>query len=395
MKTLFIVLDGLGDEEIPALNDQTPLDAAQTPNLDEWAKEGRLGVALPVFYGALPTSEEGHFALFGYDPKEYNFARGLLTASGAGIDLEEGDVALRGNFATLEDGELIDRRAGRIKDPSDLIEEINGIEIDGVEFVVKSAKEHRVGIALKGDDLSSAISDSDLHYGEGGKGYKEVEPEKDTKKSKRTADVLNKFLDKSHQILQDHSRNEDREFPANYILTRGASSLVNFPDFEEKYDKKAAAITGKTLYKQIAKLVGMDHLDVEGANGLPTTNLKGKFEKAREAILSDYDFVFVHVKATDSLAEDGNFFGKKDFIEKIDQALSVFDEYQETLVVTSDHSTCSIKGSHCQEDIPLLVWGQGGDDRSRFTEKQSEKGSLGKVDQRNLLENYIFNSEDK
>ncbi len=163
-KVIFIVLDGLGDDKIPDFNYKTPLEAAYTPNLDKWAKEGALGLLSPNFYGHLPTSEEGHFSLFGYDPKKYKLARGIVTAGGAGIKLKKGDVALRGNFSTVVDGKVIDRRAGRINKTEELIREIDGMEIEGVKFIVKSAKEHRVGVVLRGEGLSSSISDGDSHY---------------------------------------------------------------------------------------------------------------------------------------------------------------------------------------------------------------------------------------
>ena len=383
-------MDGLGDDKIPVFDDKTPLEKAKTPNLDSWAKEGKLGLLLPAFKGALPTSEEGHFSLFGYDPQEYGLARGIVTATGAGIELDDGDVALRGNFGTVEDGKVIDRRAGRIKDPSELIEKINGIEIDGVKFVVKSAKEHRVGIAMKGDGLSAEISDGDPHYGEGGTGLRKIKVLDDSKEAEFTAKVLNKFIEKAHKLLKEHPLNEDRDLPANYILTRGASSVVDLPSFDDRYDKKSACIAGKVLYKQIGSLLGMDVLDVKGANGLPSTNLEGKFKEAREAMLSGYDFVFVHVKATDSLAEDGDYFGKKDFIEKIDKNLEVFNEFTGRLVVTSDHSTCCLKKSHCQKNIPLLIKGKGTDQTEYFSEEECTKGDLGRIDQRNFLKKYVF-----
>ncbi len=393
MKTIFIVLDGLGDEEIPAFKNKTPLEKAKTPNLDNWAKEGRLGLLLPVFKGSLPTSEEGHFSLFGYDPEKYGLSRGIVTAAGAGIDVERGDVAIRGNFATVKNGEVVDRRAGRIKDPGELIKEIDGLEIDGVSFSVKSAKEHRVGIAMKGEGLSAQISDGDPHYGEGESGLKKIEPLKDDKEAAYTAEILNKFLEKSHRILKKHPLNKKRDLPANYILTRGASGVVDLPGFKERYEKKAACVAGKVLYKQVGKLLGMDILEVEGANGLPTTNLEGKFQKAREAILSNYDFVFVHVKATDSLAEDGDFWGKMEFIEEIDRQLAIFNEFTDQIIVTADHSTCCLMKSHCHEKIPLLVRGRGSDKTRYFSEKECAKGSLGKIDQRNLLKKIVFSDD--
>ncbi len=390
MHTIFIVLDGLGDENIPAFENKTPLEAAETPILDAWAEEGELGLLFPAFKGSLPTSEEGHFSLFGYDPQKYGLSRGIVTATGSGIEVKEGDVAIRGNFSTVKDGEVVDRRAGRIKDADDLIESIDGTEIDGVKFIVKSAKEHRVGIVMRGEGLSAKISDGDPHYGEGGSGLKGVKPLNETEEAKKSARVLNEFLEKTHKILSDHDFNIGKELPANYILTRGASGVVDLPPFNEKYNKKSACVAGKILYKQIGNLLGMDVIEVDGANGLTDTNLKGKFQAAREAILSGYDFVFVHVKATDSLAEDGNFWAKKEFIERIDRNLEVFSEFTGTIVVTSDHSTCSIMASHCVEDIPLLVKGRGKDKTRYFGEKECLRGALGKIDQRKLLENIIF-----
>jgi len=388
-KVIFIVIDGLGDEEIPEFKNKTPLEAAHTPNLDNWAKEGRTGLLVPVFKGVLPTSEEGHFSLFGYNTAEYKFGRGIITATGVGMEVERGDVALRGNFATLDEGVVVDRRAGRIKETSKLIEAVDGMEINGVRFNIKSAGEHRVGIVMKGKGLSSDISDSDLHYAEGVKGRKEIKPLLNTKEAESTAEVLNKFLDETHRILKSHPENEKRELPANCIITRGASQLMDFPSFEKAYNMKVACIAGKPLYKQIGRLLGMEVLEVEGATGLPATNLEGKVGAAREAIFSGYDFVFLHIKATDSLAEDGDFRGKKKFIEEIDKSFQPLNEFTETLVVTADHSTCSLMANHCQEDIPLLVRGKGRDATRWFSEKECLKGDIKKIDQRVLLPKFV------
>ncbi len=389
-KAILILIDGLGDEEIPAFGNKTPLEAAHTPTLDKWAGEGRTGLLMPAFKGALPTSEEGHFALFGYNVEEYKLGRGVITARGAGIKMEKGDVALRGNFATVKEGELLDRRAGRINNPEQLIKAIDGMEIDGVCFTVRSAEEHRVGIVMRGKGLSSEISDSDLMYFEGIKGRKEIKPLVKKKEAKFTAEVLNKFLDETQRILSAHPLNEKRDLPANCIITRGASEIVDIPSFKEKHGAKAACIAGKPLYKQIGVFLGMDVLETEGATGLVNTNLEGKIEKAREAIFSGYDFVFLHIKATDTLAEDGDFKGKKKFIEKIDESLKILDEFTEMLIVTADHSTCSLKACHCTEDIPVLLKGKGKDNTLWFSEKECLKGSLKKIDQRSFLSKFVF-----
>lgn len=395
MKILLIIIDGLSDEPIPALGGKTPLEAAKTPNFDWLAKNGICGIIEPTVYNALPTSEESHLALFGYDSREYQIRRGIFTAMGAGLEMKKGDVALRGNFSAVDkDKKVVDRRAGRIRNTRPLIKDLNGIIIEGVRFLLKSAGEHRIGIVLRGKNLSSQISDGDPFYGKLEKGVKAILPLDNTSESKFTAKVLNKFLEKAHQILKEHPLNKERGKtgfpPANYILVRGASSFIKLPSLKEKYGIKSACIAGKILYQQIGKLLGMDLIKVEGANGLVTTNLEGKFKTAKECV-ENYGLVFLHIKATDSLAEDGNFKDKKEFIEKIDRNLKPILNLRDTLIViTADHSTCSLLERHYEKPIPILIFGDGKDSVKEFSEKACQKGKLGKIKQLNLMEKILL-----
>ncbi len=387
-KIIFIVLDGLGDEPIPDFEGKTPLEKAHTPNLDKLAQKGGCFLVEPFHpCTAIPTSEGGHFSLFGYDPKKYKIARGIFTAKGAGLDVKKGDVALRGNFGTVDENmNMIDRRAGRIKDTQPLIEKLDGMVIDGVEFLIRSAKEHRIGIVMRGKGLNSEISDGDPHYGKMEEKAKKIKPLVKNKEAEFTSNVLNKFLEKSRDILRNHPLNKEREkkdLPsANYILTRGASSLTNIPSFKEKYGLSSFCVAGKPLYQQIAEKLGMDLVLVKGATGLPDTNLKGKVEAVLENI-RDYDFGFLHIKATDSLAEDGNFKGKKKFIEKVDKEIKPFLDVEALVVVTADHSTCSLLKSHCKRPFPLLVSENGGG--SRFSEKECKE----KIGQMEVMEKVL------
>jgi 2,3-bisphosphoglycerate-independent phosphoglycerate mutase len=381
-KIIFVVLDGLGDDNIPDFEEKTPLEFANTPNLDKKAEEGALGLLIPTFYGVLPTSEEGHFSLFGYDPEKYGLKRGIITAESVGIEMEKGDVALRGNFATVESGEIKDRRAGRIKNAKEQVEAINGIEIDGIKFVVKEAGEHRVAVVMKGSGLSASITNGDPSYNESGL-LEDIKPINSSKEAVFTANVLNKFIVGTHQILNNCLENKKRELPANYLLLRGASVVTDVPSFQEKYGVTSACIAGKSLYKQIGRKLGMEVLSVEGATGFADTDVSAKFETALNA---KFDFVFVHIKATDTLAEDGNYIAKKEFIEKIDKSISLFDNFNGILVITSDHSTCSLKKGHCIRPIPFLIWGREKDNTKRFSEKECETGSLGKIEQVKMIE---------
>lgn len=393
-KIILIIIDGLGDKPIPALGNKTPLEAAKTPSLDWLAENGVCGLAKLKFRGATPTSEEGHFSLFGYNPETYKIRRGIITATGAGMKAKKGDVALRGNFATVDEKlNMIDRRAGRIKDPAPLIKALNGMVIDNVRFLLKSAMEHRVGIIMRGKNLSSNISDGDPFYGKLGKRARKIIPLDKSSEAAFTAKTLNKFLEKACLILKNHPLNKKREKlglpPANYILTRGASSLPKLPSFKKKYKLRACCIAGKFLYKQIGNILGMDLIKVKGANGLSSTNLKGKIQAVKKA-LRKYDFVFLHIKATDSLAEDGNFRGKKAFIEKIDENLKPLLNLRNTLIViTADHSTCCLIKRHCSEPVPVLISGDKQDTVKEFSEKACKKGKLGTIKQIDLMKKVL------
>jgi len=390
-KILLIIIDGLGDRPIKQLGNKTPLEAAKTPNLNFLAKKGICGLVDPfIYYTAVPTSEDAHFALLGYNPQKYKFRRGLFTALGSGIKVRPGDVALRGNFATVDKNlNVIDRRAGRIKETKPLIKKLNGTVINGVKFLIKQAVEYRIGIVLRGKNLSNAISDSDAFYTKLEIKTDRVRPLNRNFKAIYTAKVLNKFSEKAHQVLENHPLNKKREKqglpPANYILTRGASSLVKLPSFKKKYGLKACCIAGKVLYKQIGEVLGMKLIKVKGADGSVKTNLEGKIQAAKNAF-KKYNFIFLHIKATDSLAEDGNFKGKKEFIEKIDKNLRPLLNLKNTLiVVTADHSTCSDLKRHCIEPIPILISGNGQDSVKEFSEKACPKGKLGKINQLKLM----------
>ncbi len=386
MKIIFIVLDGLGDQPIPQFKGKTPLEAAKTPNLDFMAKEGVCGVMTSIFRGAIPTSEEGHFTLFGYNPMKYPIRRGYFAAMGLKAKMKSGDVVLRGDFATVDKkGKLVDRRAGRIKDTRRLILALQRKikKIKGVKIIIKRGAEYRLVVILRGKGLSWKISDSDLFYSDLKVRIGKVKPLDRSKEARFTAEVLNEFLEQAHNILKDHPLNKKREregkLPANFITTRGASTPMRLPSFKEKYGLRACFIAGKPLYKGIARTLGMKEIKVKGDTGLLNTNLKGKFKAAKEKI-KECDFIFLHIKATDSLAEDGNFLGKKKFIEKIDKEIKILFSIDDALiVVTADHSTCSLLKRHCKRPYPLLIYGNGQDKVKKFSEKTCPRGAVGKI----------------
>lgn len=360
MKIIFIIIDGLGDRPIPALGNKTPLEAAKTPNLDWLAKNGRCGLINPFCFSwqGYPHSDTAHLALFGYNPEIYYLGRGPYEATGIGFNLKKGDLALRANFGTVDKKlKVIDRRAGRIIETGSLVKTLSGIELEGVKFLVKKSFGHRATLILRGRNLSEKITNSDPH--EVGVRVKKVVAKDKSKEAKFTAKILNRFLDKAHQVLKNHPLNKKRKLPANYLLVRGAGKFKKTPSFYQKYKLKACCIAGGGLYKGIAKILGMKLIKVKGATGLPTTNIKAKFQAIKKA-LGKHNFVFCHIKAADNLGEDGDFWGKKKFIEKIDRAFNILWVMKgikdALIIVTGDHSTCSKLKRHCSEPVPILIY---------------------------------------
>lgn len=382
-KYIFIICDGLGDLPVKDFGNKTPLEAAKTPNMDKLAEQGRTGI-VDVVQGIYPASDVCHLSLFGYEIDKYYTGRGVFEAAGIGMKLLPGDVAFRANLATVDDDLVItDRRAGRISSTKEFVEELNGMEIDGIKFLIHPGTAHRAALVMRGKGLSSKLSDNDPH--KVGEKAMTVKATDGSEEAERTAAVLNKFLGIAHEKFRENPINKKRiaegKPAANYLLCRGASHMVKVPSFESRHGLKACCIAGAGLYKGIAAVLGMDILEVKGATGLPTTDVKAKFKAAKEK-LKEYDFVFVHVKAADNLGEDGNCVGKRDFIEKIDEAAEILLDVKDAVIsITADHSTPCAHKDHSSDPVPLLIWGRGveNDDISEFGERACAKGSIGRI----------------
>ncbi len=393
-KVLFFICDGLPDRPIKELGDKTPLEYAKTPNLDKIAVDGISGMVHTVDIGVRPGSDTAHLSIFGYDPYVYYSGRGPYECAGAGMDVRKGDVAFRANVGTLDENEIVtDRRAGRIESTKELVDFLGKITIDGVEFIMEPSLGHRVGLIARGQGLSPKVSDQDPH--KVGVPVHEIKPLDDTPEAKFTAEVLNKFSQLVIEKLKDFPLNQERvkqgKLPANVLLFRGAGSIPEqMLSFKEKYNLRAAFVAGAPMYKGIAKILGMEVIEFapeDGVTGLPNSNLVNKVNKAL-AIANDYDIVFVHIKAADSLAEDGNYEGKVKFIEKIDEAMKPLAESDEHLVViTADHTTsCSLK-RHTGDPVMVTIKGEGvrTDDINAFSERECAKGRMGHLRGENLM----------
>lgn len=390
-KVIFVIFDGLGDRPIKEFGYKTPLEAAATPNFDAIAAKSLCGLSNALGRGIRPGSDVSHLAIFGYPMEKYYTGRGPIEVAGLGIKLQEGDIAFRGNFGTVDSAwNILDRRAGRIRVVDEFAAALDGMEIDGIKVIVKPGTAHRAGVVFRGKGLSANISDADPH--EEGKPVLAVKPTDNTPEAAFTADIINKFMRRSYEILDklesNRERAQDKKFPANFLLLRGAGMYPTMPTFGEKYGLKSACIAGGGLYKGIGAFLGMDLIEVDGATALPDSNVRNKFIAAKKA-LDKYDFVFTHVKATDSLAEDGNFEGKKAFIEKCDIAAEEFLNLPDNvlLVVTADHSTaCELK-AHSADPVPILFYSNHVriDEVDAFNERAFVNGGLGRIEGKDVM----------
>jgi 2,3-bisphosphoglycerate-independent phosphoglycerate mutase len=380
-KILLIVLDGLGGLPV---NGKTELDVANKPNLDALATKFACGLHTPVAMGITPGSGPGHLALFGYDPIEWQIGRGVLEALGLGIELKKTDVAIRINYATLENGIIKDRRAGRI--PTDenrkiterLQESIKSI--DNVEVIFGPGMEHRFAVVLRFPEPlplgSASIKDTDPQ--KEGKMPIPVTPEIPQ------AEQVTRIAEKLISSILDIIKNEPK---ANFILLRGFSQVPDIPHFEEVYGLKPLCIATYPMYRGLARLIGMNAPALKGDIREEIDFLKTNY--------NDYDFFFLHVKKVDSYAEDGNFEGKVSKIEEFDSVLpEVIGLNPDVLIITGDHSTPSVLKSHSWHPVPLLLKSPYviGNTCKAFTERECIKGELGIFPTVNLMPLALANA---
>ena len=259
-KILIIVMDGLGDRVCPGLRGMTPLQYMRTPNLDWFVAHGQGGLCDPISPGIRPGSDTAHLSILGYDVNEVYTGRGPFEALGVGMDIQPGDVALRCNFATVDDSlEIVDRRAGRIREPetTELVEALDGIEFEGIECYVKESTEHRAVLLLRGDDLDPRITDPDPG---GDTHLRMAEPL--VEEAQLTADVVNLFMEECHQRLRNHPTNRKRVAaglpPANILVPRGAGSFPHIDPFPEVHGISATCVAGVGMIKGICKACGLD-----------------------------------------------------------------------------------------------------------------------------------------
>ncbi len=362
-RIVLLVADGLGGLPLEP-GGLTELETANTPNLDALARRGVCGLSIPVMPGVTPGSGPGHLGVFGYDPLEYRIGRGILEALGINFPVGPRDVAVRGNFCTVDaEGRITDRRAGR---PSTerctaMCAKLKHIKIPGVEIFVEPVREHRFVLVLRGENLGDQVNDTDPQD----TGVLPLAAKGADPASQNTAQAVNCFVADAAKVLK-------HEAPTNMITLRGFSRYPRIETMQEVYGLKPVAIAVYPMYKGLARLVGMEVID-----GLSTL---GEQIDTLGRLWKQYDFFFLHYKYTDSTGEDGNFPAKVQMIERLDAEIPKITALKpDVLIVTGDHSTPSKLRSHSWHPVPTLLVADTCrfDGAASFGESACLRGGLG------------------
>jgi 2,3-bisphosphoglycerate-independent phosphoglycerate mutase len=408
-KLLYIVLDGLGDLPNSAFAGKTPLEAAETPHMNSLVQKGRTGLMYPIKEDIAPESDAAVISILGYDPFKYYTGRGPLESYGAGLKMDDGDLAIRCNYATLGEGDrIIDRRAGRnvtAAEATALTGAVNSqvkLTATPADFTFKSTVAHRCVLVIKRKNgkLSGNITNTDPAYSRvGGLGVAKAEvgmnlercvPMDDTEEARVAASLVEEFVKQSHTVLDRNEVNVQRRargiVPANLILTRDAGdALPKFPKFRELYNVKAGCMVEMPVERGIALLCGMEEVVLPP----PSKDLKADYiHRAAKTVnsLKGFDVLYIHIKGPDEPGHDGDFERKKEIIELIDRyffanLLPEINTEETVIATTADHSTpCSLK-AHSADPVPLMI--SGGtiqpDSSKTFSEKECRGGGIGTI----------------
>lgn len=390
--TLVLIIDGIADRPVRALGGRTPLQAANTPNLDRLAFEGQVGLCDPIAPGVVPDTAAGTLAIFGQSPQ--SLKRGPVEALGAGFKLTPQDVAIRANLATIDDsGTVVDRRAGRIRDEvSELAKALDRLPLPGelgdvVEVRVRPATEHRLAVVLRGEGLSPAIGGSDP--GEAAIPGPALTPrplEPGNDRAVTTARALAAFEQAARKVLAKHPVNRRRAkqgLPvANAILTRGPGRVHRLITLEEAgLPLRISCISGDRTVTGVAQLLGARIITRPEMTANLDTDLGAKFKAALRA-MSSSDLIVVHVKGADIAAHDRRPELKVEFLERLDREIGRLLEQRQgkptRIAVASDHATLSENGQHAADPLPVLIWGTGiePDAVREFDEQSAATGAL-------------------
>ena len=382
----------MADSPLKELEYKTPLEFANTPNMDYVAKKGMNGLIYSVSPEVAPGTAEALLSLFGYDLDKKFEGRGPFEALSCGLDVKPNDLAFRCNFATSNDGSrIVDVRAGRINEGTEELSKAiqdNLHDLDGIKIFFSESMSFRSALVLKGRGLSANVKYPLNFMEEGVDLFAEnwFSPSDSSEEAQKTSQILNQFIKKSYEILKDHPINIERikeqKLPANIIIPWSGGKLPQLEPFSEKWNIKSGCVAAVAVVKGLCKHIGMKIVDVPGATGYIDTNTKAKGDFAVDLFKNSYDLVFLHVEGPDEAGHDGDIAGKIKIIEKIDKMLGDIIRRipleKTCIILLSDHHTPIEVRDHTSDPTPITIFSPNidGDEVTSFSEKAASKGSL-------------------
>lgn len=370
MKYVVVLGDGMADEPLAELSGQTPLQVADTPNMDKLSPLSEIGMVKTIPDGMSPGSDTANLSVLGYDPKKYYTGRSPLEALSIGVDMLDDDVAIRTNIVTLEEDDntyaekkILDHSSGEIttEEAEILLEYLKkefakrlSDEEKKMFFFYKGVSYRHLLIWKKGK-VSELTPPHDIL----GKTIGEYLPENS---------YLQHMMELSYEILKEHPVNIKRKAegknPANSVWFWGAGTKPCLDDFTEKFNIKGSMISAVDLLKGIAVGANMKNIDVEGATGTLDTNYEGKALAAVKDLLENQsDFVYIHVEASDEMGHQGSTERKIKAIEYLDKRIigpvkEALDEagVDYRMLILPDHPTPISIRTHTSSPVPYMLY---------------------------------------
>jgi 2,3-bisphosphoglycerate-independent phosphoglycerate mutase len=388
MKHLIILGDGMADEPLEDFGGKTPLQMAQKPNIDWLAKNGQTGRLATVPETMHPGSEIANMAVLGYDVEKVYDGRGVLEAASMGVELQPEDLALRCNLLTIENEILMNHSAGHISsgEAEELIQFLDEkLGNDRVKFYPGVSYRHLL-VVKGGNKELNCTPPHDVP----GAPFRDMLVSTKTKSASQTAELLNKLILNSQEILADHPVNVKRlangKAIANSIWPWSPGYKPQMPTLKEMFGiDKSAVISAVDLVQGIGVYAGMKVIHVEGATGLYDTNYEGKAKATLEALKTN-DFVYLHIEASDEAGHEGDVELKTKTIEYLDQRVVkyILEEIQKmeepvAIAILPDHPTpCALK-THTREPVPFVIYKPGiePDEVEVYDEFSVKNGSFG------------------
>lgn len=384
-QTVIFLGDGMADELVPELGMKTPLQVAKTPHMDEIARKGRSGTLLTLPDGFPTSSDVANMSVLGCDLASELCGRGPLEAASRNLKTGPNDVIFRVNLVTVDDGGVLRDFSGGHIPRQEALESIRMLNeklgTDKIHFY--PGVSYRNLLVLSGEEFNAEVSydKPDDNHGEPVKNHM---PRPKNEKGKRTAEVLCDLMARAAEVLKGRH--------ANGIWPWSGGQVGAIHNLSERFGVKAAVISAVDVINGLGRCLGMDVIRVPGATGYVDTNFEGKADAALKALKDGYDFVYIHIEATDEVSHEQDLKRKIHVIEDFDKRLigRVMENAGDNVAyaVLPDHPVPLAIGKHTRTPVPVAVYipGNTPDDVQVYDEEAALKGSLGAMKESGLVD---------